>query len=167
MRHCIIAFVTMACAMTGIASAAGADDSIRPDCHPHVVSIERLSFAHAKHRLWYQRYWSGKCVGLSFLGDGCTESEPGWNEVITVLLPHAPSTRANELLATACKLGELVGYEWAKDNNVRCIHTNGQSSIRTLIEILRENRDVFDRLRRADAKAKSMCRSLQPPAASN
>ena len=66
---------------------------------------------------------------MSLFGDACSESEPGWNQAVGNLMRKAPDQRAPELLAKACKLGELIGYEWAKDNNVRCIHTLGANSL--------------------------------------
>lgn len=140
---------------------------IRTDCQAHVASAARLSFAHEKHRLWYQRFWNGKCEGLSqsFLGDGCSESEPGWNQVVSTVVQQGPAERRSELLARVCKLGELIGYEWAKDNNVRCIHTMGSNSLSTLKGLLTAGGDVFDRLSRVEARAKSMCSSLRAPVA--
>lgn len=138
---------------------------IRADCQPHVSSTARLSFAHEKHRLWYQRFWNGKCQGLSqsFLGDACSETEPGWNDVVGTIVRQGQETRRAEALARVCKLGELIGYEWAKDNNVRCIHTMGANSLSTLKGLLTAGGDVFERLGRVEARAKSMCSGLRAP----
>ena len=71
------------------------------------------------------------------------------------------------LIAKACKLGELIGYEWAKDNNVRCIHTTGNNghNLTVLRDIVKNKKagDILKRLDAAETKAKSMCASLQPP----
>ena len=158
--------IVFASAATLAPVGATAQEAIRQDCLAHVAPASRLTFAHDKHRLWYSRYWNGKCEGLStsLFGDACSESEPGWNQAVTVLVRQSPPARAGELLAKACKLGELVGYEWAKDNNVRCIHTTGSNSLSALNALLKEQGDIFDRLARAEARASSMCASLRPPA---
>jgi hypothetical protein len=140
-------------------------EAIRQDCLAHVAPVSRLAFSHDKHRQWYRRYWNGRCEGLStsFLGDACSESEPGWNQAVTDILRQGQPQRAAELLAKACKLGELIGYEWAKDNNVRCIHTMGSNSLSSLNAILKERGDILQRLDRIEARAKSMCQSLRSP----
>jgi hypothetical protein len=164
-----VAAVAFLVATVGIGAPLGAtaQEAIRQDCLAHVAPISRLTFSHDKHRRWYRRYWNGKCDGLStsFFSDACSENEPGWNHAVGEILRQAPPARAGELLAKACKLGELIGYEWAKDNNVRCIHTMGSSSLSSLNSILREGGDIFARLERIEAKAKSMCNALRPPAA--
>lgn len=142
-----------------------AQSPIRDDCLAHVAPLQRLGFAHDKHRLWYQRFWTGKCLGLStsFFGDACSESEPGWSHAVGDFVRQAKPARAQEALEKACKLGELVGYEWAKDNHVRCIHTMGSNSLSALKSILNETGDVLDRLARAEKRARDMCTSLRPP----
>ena len=144
---------------------ASAQSAIRTDCLNYVARASDLRFSHNKHRLWYLRYWNGKCEGLSksFLSDGCSENEPGWNSVVNEIMRQAPPGHAGKLRAVACKLGALIGYEWAKDNNVRCIHTFGANSLGTLNAIIKQKGDVFERLRKVEAKAKSMCRALRPP----
>jgi hypothetical protein len=157
-------------ALAAVAPAgAGAQEAIRRDCLASVAPVSRLTFAHNEHRLWYQRFWTGKCDGLSMLpppfGNGCTESAPGWNQVVTEILGQGPSNRSTELLAKICGLGELIGYEWAKDNDKRCIHTTGTNSLGSLMPILRENGEVFGRLDRIEAKARAMCAALRAPIA--
>jgi hypothetical protein len=131
--------------------------------------MARIGFDHDVHRLWYRRFWTGKCDGLSMLpppfGHGCSESAPGWNEMVGQMLAQAPAGHEAEVAAKVCKLGELVGYEWAKDNDKRCIHTTGANSLGSLTPILKEKGDVSGRLERVEAKAKSMCAALRAPVA--
>lgn len=111
------------------------------------------------------RYWDGKCrtLSTSLLGDACNESEPGWNQVVSDFVRQAPRERSAEVLARSCKLGELVGFEWAKDNNVRCIHSTGGNSLIALKAIASEKTEILGRLARLEAKARSMCAGLRPP----
>lgn len=163
--HLAIVVLAAAAAISLVPAAPLAQEAIRQDCLASVAPVSRLAFSHDKHRLWYRRYWNGKCEGLSMsiLGDACSENEPGWNAVVTTIVRQGPPERAADLLARVCKLGELIGYEWAKDNNVRCIHTLGSNSLSSLQSILKEQGDVFRRLDRVEARAKAMCASLRPP----
>lgn len=164
-RRAVMAGILMAAGALAGASPGLSQSAIRDDCLPHVALVQNLSFSHNKHRLWYQRFWTGKCQGLStsLLGDACSESEPGWSVAVGDFMRQGPPARAQEILEKACKLGELVGYEWAKDNNVRCIHTMGSNSLSALKAILNEKGDMLDRLKRAEARARGMCTGLRAP----
>ncbi len=163
-------WVLAAAALAGVVStSASAQEPMRKECIGAVAPVARLGFDHDVHRLWYRRFWTGKCDGLTMLpppfGNGCTESAPGWNEITGQMLAQAPAGREAEVAAKVCKLGELVGYEWAKDNDKRCIHTTGANSLGSLTPILREKGDVLARLDRVEAKAKGMCAALRAPVA--
>jgi hypothetical protein len=164
----VLGLAVAALAVAG-ASKAGAQEPMRKDCLDSVISVSRLAFDHDEHRLWYRRFWTGRCDGLSKLpppfGHGCSESSPGWNEIVKQIVGQGPPERAPELAAKICRLGELIGYEWAKDNDKRCIHTTGATSLSSLMPILQERGEVFGRLDRVEAKAKSMCAALRAPVA--
>ena len=150
---------------------ASAQEPIREDCLPHVSSPSKLKFNAGKHDQWYSRYWNGKCGSLTLLRDQCHQSDPGWNSAIAVILTESTPANSAQVLAKACKLGELVGYEWAKDNNVRCIHSTGHNGnnlvvLRGIVQDAKGG-DIMKRLEVAEAKAKTMCASLQPPAPRN
>jgi hypothetical protein len=165
MRRTLRAVLVVSAIPLLASTAANAQHAIRQDCLASIAPVERLTYAHDKHRLWYQRFWNGKCQGLStsFLGDACSENEPGWNVAVSDIMRQGTPQKAADLLSRACKLGELIGYEWAKDNNVRCIHTMGANSLSSLYAVLKQQGDIFDRLARMETKAKSMCQSLRPP----
>lgn len=167
MRSARLRFIVAGLIAVVLTEQSAVAQVIRADCQPHVGAISRLSFAHEKHRLWYQRFWNGKCQGLSqsLLGDACSESEPGWNQAVADLVRQAPADKKAETLARVCRLGELIGYEWAKDNNVRCIHTFGSNSLGTLNGLLKSGGDVLGRLTRVETQARSMCRTLSAPVA--
>jgi hypothetical protein len=152
-----------------VSTSANAQEPMRKDCLDLVTSVSRLAFDHDEHRLWYRRFWTGRCDGLSKLpppfGHGCSESSPGWNEVVGQIVGQGPPERAPELAAKICKLGELIGYEWAKDNDKRCIHTTGANSLSSLMPMLQEKGEVFGRLERIESKAKAMCAALRAPVA--
>ena len=165
MKH--TAGIALAAATVAVLAPVTADaqEAIRQDCLAHVASASKLTFNPGKHQQWYNRFWNGKCGSLTLFGDKCTQSEPGWNQATANILQDAGPQASAEVLAKACKLGALIGYEWAKDNNVRCIHTSGANSLVTLRAIVKDKKggDMLKRLDLAEAKAKSMCKSLQPP----
>ena len=144
-----------------------AQEAIRADCLASVASISKLKFVHEKHKLWYDRFWNGKCTGLSWnpFTDGCTESKPGWNAVVSKVLEPAPAARKTELLAKVCSLGELVGYEWAKDNDKRCVDSTGSRGLTNLEPLMDEKAggDAFSRVENARQKAMQICPSLKAP----
>ena len=86
------------------------------------VPYDGLSFDDAKHRLWYARFWTGKCTGLSFFS--CFSGEPYWNETMRRLLAKAPAERRGALAARLLDLGRKIGHEWAKENDIRRISTD-------------------------------------------
>jgi hypothetical protein len=86
------------------------------------VPYEGLAFDDAKHRLWYARFWTGKCTGLSFFT--CFSGKPYWNETVRSLLAAAPAERRAALAARLHQLGRRIGHEWAKENDIRKISTD-------------------------------------------
>ena len=150
-------------------ATALAQGAIRADCLTSVASPSKLTYAPGKHRLWYDRFWNGKCTGLTWypvVGDGCTEAKPGWNDVVGKALDQAPPAGKVELLAKVCQLGELIGYEWAKDNDKRCLDSTGSKGLSNLEPLMDEKAggDIVTRVDNAAKKAKEMCPSLKPPA---
>ena len=164
-----ILLLAMGGALATMATGARAQEPMLKDCLGSVAPVSRLAFDHDEHRLWYRRFWTGKCDGLSMLpppfGHGCSESAPGWNQIVGQMLAQAPTGREAEIASKVCKLGELIGYEWAKDNDKRCIHTTGANSLGSLTPILQEKGEVLGRLERLESKAKSMCKALSAPVA--
>ena len=86
------------------------------------VPYDGLAFDDAKHRLWYARFWTGKCTGLSFFS--CFSGEPYWNETMRRLLAAAPAERRSALAARLSALGRKIGHEWAKENDIRRISSD-------------------------------------------
>ena len=86
------------------------------------VPYDGLAFDDAKHRLWYARFWTGKCTGLSFFS--CFSGQPYWNETMRRLVAAAPAERRGALAARLFELGRKIGHEWAKENDIRRISTD-------------------------------------------
>jgi len=112
------------------------------------VPYDGLSFDDAKHRLWYARFWTGKCTGLSFFS--CFSGEPYWNETMRRLLAKAPAERRSALAARLLDLGRRIGHEWAKENDVRKISTD---HIRTWYILLDEAKDAEAAIAQIESEA--------------
>jgi predicted secreted protein len=150
-----------------LASPAGAQNVIRSDCLPYIAAMSKLTYDQGDHKKWYRHYWEGKCKGFWLWQ--CTTSEKGWNERMDALLNAAVTAQEKQqVLQAACKQGELVGYEWAKDNHKRCIQTERSQNATKNLEILREillntSLKPLERLRATAAKFREWCPNVKPP----
>jgi len=101
------------------------------------------------------RYWTGKCS--SQLGFSCFSGSPNWNDSVTSIVRQAPAAKRQAARKKACRLGKLIGFEWAKANNIRCIHT---SDLKPLSTPLKDSGDILKRLDKIErrARAKLGCR---------
>ena len=86
------------------------------------VPYDGLTFNNAKHRLWYARFWTGHCTGLSLFV--CFSGKPYWNETMRRLVAAASPEQRPALTARLFELGRKIGYEWAKENDIRRINTD-------------------------------------------
>jgi hypothetical protein len=59
-------------------------------------------------------------------------------------------------MTKACRVGHLIGFEWAKDNNVRCIHTSDLPGMMSMLQ----TGNMLERLNRLESvtHAKLRCR---------
>jgi len=110
-----------------------------------------LVFDHQKHRAWYRRFWTGSCVGLGFL-DFCKKDEGGWPVIIEDTIAKLPTHDRRRAQAEMWGIGRLIGFEWAKDNNIREIHTPDLQRWNTL---LGETSDAWGALRLICAEARN------------
>jgi hypothetical protein len=77
-----------------------------------------ITFDSATHRAWYVRFWTGSCREVRSL---CLSGAPYWGEIMQRLLAHVPADRREQVRARLIVLGQRIGYEWAKDNDIRRI----------------------------------------------
>ena len=82
------------------------------------VTQDGIAFDDAKHRGWYVRFWTGSCQELRVV---CLSGAPYWGEIMQRLLTNVPAERQDKLRTRLILLGQRIGYEWAKENNVRRI----------------------------------------------
>ena len=115
------------------------------------VPDERLAFDDANHRLWYARFWTGHCTGLSFFV--CRSGAPYWHETMRRLVAAAPAGRREALSARLFALGRRIGHEWAKENDVRKISTE---NIRAWYAQLEKGADGEAAVARVEAEAAAL-----------
>lgn len=139
------------------AGAAKADGQIVSAAKAGVVPlrIDRsrwesgLSFETSSHRAWYGVFWTGECGDLPFFDRLVCIKRPSWAEVTQMVLAKSkPDTRA-ALRSRMIWLGRKIGYEWARQNDERRIHTD---DLKKWGEWLKKSADVngtIDRLAKA------------------
>jgi hypothetical protein len=137
-----------------IDTTAAYAQSAHTGCRTTLPAESEIAFAHPKHRQWYNRFWGGSCDGLSVL-DFCQPGRPYWNEVVERLGREASETRRGQTVAEACRVGHLIGLEWAKDNDKRCIHTKDLPALYAQIDA---GGAPLVRLQRTERAAKALLR---------
>jgi hypothetical protein len=115
------------------------------------VTYDGIAFDDAKHRGWYIRFWNGSCAELRNVV--CLSGSPHWNEIMERLLAAAPAARREQIQVRLILLGRKVGYEWAKENNIRRID-NGH--IKRWTSDLKQSGDVEAAVARIEAQAGSL-----------
>lgn len=113
----------------GLAGAAQAQDYVRADCRAQ-LNPASLRFDTALHQRWYKRFWTGDCDRLPF----CFSGSPNWNDIVGKLLVRGGPAEQAVLLPKACRLGQMIGLEWARDKKVRRIDTGDLHVFRRQLE---------------------------------
>ena len=97
------------------------------------VSQDGIAFDDAKHRGWYVRFWTGSCKELRSI---CMSGAPYWGEIMQRLLTNVPPQQQEKMRTRLILLGQRIGYEWAKENDVRRINND---HIKTWSSELKQN----------------------------
>lgn len=142
----------MALAITALAGVAEAEEFVRHDCRPSVQATDGLKFENPVHALWYRRFWTGACSDLSL----CIPGAPNWNEVVGRLLVKGGPSERMALLPKACRLGQLVGMEWARDRRIKRIKTD---DLRTFYSTLEASGDTLRGVEQVELQARAMIAS--------
>ena len=133
----------------GAGPAAQAGEFVRADCRTAVRSTDALRFDTDEHLRWYKRFWTGTCDHLSF----CFAGSPNWNDIVGKLLAKGGAAEQPALLPKACRLGQLIGLEWAKDKDVQKISTKDLKRFKTMLEAAG---DPLKGVEAVEAKARAM-----------
>ncbi len=119
-------------AALAVASAAGtvqAQDYVRSDCRAQ-LNPAATRFDTPLHQRWYRRFWTGDCDHLPF----CMPGSPNWNDIVGKLLVRGGPAEQAALLPKACRLGQMIGLEWARDKKVRRIDTGDLHVFKSQLE---------------------------------
>ena len=131
------------------ASVARAGEFVRADCRPLIKPTDDIRFDTDQHLRWYKRFWTGTCDHLPF----CFSGSPNWNDIVGKLLTKGGPGEQPALLPKACRLGQLIGLEWAKDKGVQRISTKDLKVFNATLEAAG---DPLKGVEAVDAKARAM-----------
>ncbi len=146
----LCAAVLVLCAIGG-QSLAAAPGFVRADCARVLPPYNTLTFDDSTHRAWYRRFWTGNCAGLPMFS--CVSGSPNWNAFVDQAASRANIQQRPQIIASACRLGHLIGFEWAKDNAIRRIST---ADLPGLTDMALNNPDIATGLRQATNRANAM-----------
>lgn len=113
----------------GLAGGAQAQDYVRADCRSQ-LDPAALRFDTALHQRWYRRFWTGDCDHLPM----CFPGSPNWNDIVGKLLARGGPSEYAVLLPKACRLGQTIGLEWARDKKIRRIDTGDLHVFKSQLE---------------------------------
>ena len=130
-----------------------AAEFVRDDCRSLVQPSSVLRYDSAEHARWYKRFWTGTCDDLKF----CFSGSPNWNDIVGKLLAKGGPGEQPALLPKACRLGQLIGLEWAKDKDIQKISTKDLKVFNSMLEAAG---DPLKGVEAVDAKARAM--TFQP-----
>jgi hypothetical protein len=129
----------------GLTGAAQAQDYVRADCRAQ-LNPASLRFDTPLHQRWYRRFWTGDCDHLPF----CLPSSPNWNDIVGKLLTRGGAVEQAALLPKACRLGQTIGLEWARDKKIRRIDTGDLHAFKHQLEV---SDDVLRGVEQVEASA--------------
>ena len=141
--------ILAAVVVIGMAPVAQAAEFVRADCRAVVKPTDSLRFDTDEHQRWYKRFWTGSCDHLAF----CFPGSPNWNDVVGKLLVKGGPAEQPALLPKACRLGQMIGLEWAKDHDQQKITTK---DLKVFDATLEAAGDPLKGVDAVDAKARAL-----------
>ena len=138
-----------------VATGAHATEFVRGDCRAVVKPTDSLRFDTDEHLRWYKRFWTGACDHLPL----CFPGSPNWNDIVGKLLIKGGPAEQPALLPKACRLGQLIGLEWAKDRGVQKITTKDLKGFNAMLEAAG---DPLKGVEAVEAKARALASQPTP-----
>lgn len=117
-------------ALLALAPVARAGEIVRGDCRAEIKPTDGIRFDNDQHLRWYKRFWTGSCDRLPL----CFTGSPNWNDIVGKLLAKGGPGEQPTLLPKACRLGQLIGLEWAKSKQVQKISTKDLKAFKGMLE---------------------------------
>ncbi|HEY1750158.1 MAG TPA: hypothetical protein VGG29_02785 [Caulobacteraceae bacterium] len=119
-------------------------------CSGVATPMGALRFDNAEHRAWYVRFWTGDCAGTHSF---CLPGSPDWMTTVTYVAQHAAPAQRAALINRTCRLGQVIGMEWARDSHIKRISLK---DLRAFSDILRRTPDVNTALNDIAAKVAAL-----------
>lgn len=138
-----------ALALLAVAPVARAGEFVRADCRALIKPTDAIRFDTDQHQRWYKRFWTGSCDRLPL----CFAGSPNWNDIVGKLLAKGGPGEQPTLLPKACRLGQLVGLEWAKSKQVQKISTRDLKGFKDMLETAS---DPLKGVEAVDAQARAL-----------
>lgn len=116
-----------------MAQLADADEQLcdcEAECAKRADPLAGQVYEDETHRLWYEvRFWTGACHSdLWWCWKG-----PSWYDLMAHVLAKTKPTKQAALCPRLYRLGIRMGHEWARDNDIRRIHTEDLKTWRALL----------------------------------
>jgi len=139
-----LVFLALA-ALVASPTVARAQDYVRPECRQPLPAFESQRQAR-----WHRRFWTGQCDGLPMFK--CVPGKPNWNNVAEQFRQRAEPARREAVMTQGCALGHLIGWEWARPEDVRRIDT---ADLRRFLRTLDAAPDVEAGLRAVERQVRA------------
>ena len=136
-----------------VTQAALGQEVVIPEVCKHFISpVGKLNYENELHKRWYISWWDGKCDGLSSWP--LCQSRPYLETIAEPVLKQYPDADRKALFKKLCALGQVIGHEFARDNDLRCIDRDDLSAWADKLSSSGEN--VFQTIAevRSEAEAK-------------
>lgn len=130
-----------------MAQGAQAQSYVRADCQS-VMGAAPSRYDTPEHERWYRRFWTGTCDHLP----RCIPGSPNWNDVVGKLQIKGGPAERGAVLPKACRLGQLVGMEWARAKAIRKIDT---TDLRAFNKMLDSSNDTLKGLDKVEIAART------------
>ncbi len=104
----------------------GQEAAIPEVCKHFISPVGKLNYENELHKRWYISWWDGKCEGLPSWP--FCQSRPYWETIVEPVLQRYRDADRRPLLKELCILGQVIGHEFARDNNLRCIDRDDLSA---------------------------------------
>jgi hypothetical protein len=119
-------------------------------CSGVATPVGVLRFDNPEHRAWYVRFWTGDCGGTHSF---CMPGSPDWMTTVSYVAQHAPAPERAALVNRTCRLGEVIGLEWARDPHIKRISLK---DLRAFSDILKGASDINTALNQINAKVAAL-----------
>lgn len=141
------------------ASTDAFSSPISKHCKNYIKAFDKEKYDDARrHKGWYFMWWTGDCSQVPYPDWWtCTSESYAWNRYVDLMISEAKLEQKEGVASQTCKIGRLMGLEWAKDNNIRCIHTHDLGKLEKILTD--NNRPAADRLQEVKGRISDLLKT--------